>query len=146
MEDNGRRGKNVQVEGVEKATLARWVQETLTDGSSPADAFWLVVLFAGDRLVAADRAFVVRDEGRIIGAVTASMQGETGEGPEIIGLYVLPSYRGQGVGRHLFRHAYDALKADGADTIRVVLLSREARRLVERLKLPDLEVRDVGMA
>ncbi|WP_123534993.1 GNAT family N-acetyltransferase [Halosimplex salinum] len=79
-----------------------------------------------DRLAAAiedDTTLVLvaeTESGAVVGFAHAVVDLEMGD---ILRLYVAPSHRGEGTGRELLRETVDELAAEGADTIRAMVLA-----------------------
>lgn len=102
--------------------------------SRPRNSALLVLLFGGDRLTCCDEAVITRDaSGRIVGLVTLAPDGEMSEGPALIGLYVLPEYRRQGIGTRLITRAVERMAERGLVPVQMDLLSTAAAKLVEQL-------------
>jgi len=118
----------MKIEMVKKDVVANWLT---TIGPSPL----LAMLFGGDRWEAADEVIVARDdEGKILGLVSLSMRGEMDSGePTIIGLYVLPAQRRQGIGTSLFARAVERLVERGARHVRVDVLTAPAAAMMKKI-------------
>lgn len=75
----------------------------------------VIILLGGDRIACCDEAVTMRTEtGDLVGMATISSRGEDYSGcPEIVGLYILPKYRGKDMQKCcLKKQLKDVLKED----------------------------------
>ncbi len=93
------------------------------------------MLLAGDRLSCCDEAAVWEEEdGKIIGAATIAPKGEQMSGePTIVGIYVVPGRRREGIGRKLLIAAIERCRERGLVPVRVDILSTAARQTIAGL-------------
>jgi GNAT superfamily N-acetyltransferase len=94
----------------------------------------LMVLFGGDRLSCCDEAVAIKSGDHIVGIATISPNGEDGSSrPTIVGVFVLPQFRGQGLGRQLMMEAIQHCLDRGFESIRLDVLSVAMRHIVRSL-------------
>jgi GNAT superfamily N-acetyltransferase len=77
------------------------------------------------RFAPPSRGLVLEADGDLVGCVAASVD-EGGEG-EVVGLYVDPSWWGQGLGVHLLEAVLEDLRGGGATSARLWVLERNTR-------------------
>lgn len=105
------------------------------------------ILFAGDRFSCCDQG-VGAFKNELVGIATIAPEGEMHDGtPTIVGLYVSPEHRCQGIGTALMRAAVEQCRDRGFSSVRVDVMSTGAKKAIE--KLPDdlralLDVHDMG--
>lgn len=95
------------------------------------------ILFGGDRLSCCNAFVHIEDKG----IATIAMQGEQGSGvPTIVGVYVAPNHRKQGVGRKLLSLALARIEELGGEKARIDCLTSNmlsvAQSLSKEKKLP----------
>jgi GNAT superfamily N-acetyltransferase len=130
--DNVPARAGVTLELTSTATVHRWLWE-YAKNKTP-DLALLVILFGGERLSCCDEAVVATSQdGRIVGLATLAPEGETGRWPEIVGLYVDPAWRRQGIGKRLLTRAVERMAERGLVPVRIDLLSGAAAGVVEAL-------------
>lgn len=125
------------LEHVFPRTVGEWVlQKCNTTGAEEfSESPILPILFGGDRLSCCDEAYVCRSlSGEILGAVTISRNGQMGEGPEIVGLYVLPEYRRRGYGDLLLKLALLRLDQQELLPAKICILSTAMMELISHLQ------------
>lgn len=97
----------METEIINRREIAQWVSRL--DESFVGvglERFWLGLIFCGDRLACCDEAVVLKIDGEIVAAATISPEGENADGqPTIVGVYVLPQFRGKGLGRQVLEAA-----------------------------------------
>lgn len=105
-------------------------------GESVPDSmiFWKAILFGGDRIACCDEAILVVINSVIIGAATIAPKGESCEdGPEIVGVFVRPEYRRQGIGKKLINLAIDRCLERGLGKPTMVPATDEGQKLINAL-------------
>lgn len=107
--------------GADFADLKRLLSITLRGNGLP-----LRVL----RLLTGHEAFVLiaKSKGRVVG----SLQVVGSQSPSLIGIYVLPDFRGQRIALRLIEEALVRLKAHGHQSARVAAIDEVAQHLAER--------------
>lgn len=134
----------VTIEILPKAEVAKWVEKL---HSKPSMA--LGVLLAGDRWSCVTDVIVAKVSDEIVGIATIALHGEQMSGePTIVALYVLPEYRGRGIGFQLLEATVDYMLSKGLEPIRVDVLNSKVLRLISRLpaeKRQKLSVVDQSM-
>jgi len=89
---------------------------------------WFVILFGGDRAECCDEVAVIKVDGDIVSLASIAPLGEdqsSGE-PTIVGLYTLPSYRKQGLGKIVLSAAINRCIERGFEMIRIDAMSKGA--------------------
>ncbi|OGD56781.1 hypothetical protein A2V71_01515 [Candidatus Berkelbacteria bacterium RBG_13_40_8] len=108
----------------------------------------LVTLFVGDRLSVIDESVAIKVDGKIVGIATIAPQGEMMSGvPTIVGIYVLPEFRRQGLGKILLLSAIERCQERGFPKVRIDVLSSALMSLIKSLpqeKKEYLEVHELG--
>ena len=123
---------SVTLEVTGTAEVSRWLSGKLN--SPPRDIHLLVILFGGDRLRCCDEAVLARDsDGQIVGLATLAPDGELGEGPTVVGLYVSPEHRRRGIGTRVIIRAVERMQERGLTPVRMDTLGTAAARLVALL-------------
>jgi len=106
------------------------------------------LLLSGDRLSCCDEGVIAEQESRLIGVATIAPEGEEMSGqPTIVGLYVVPEYRGRGIGSQILQRAVERCIERGFNKIRMDVMSSNAMKIIK--KLPDelknkIDVHDLG--
>ena len=100
-----------------------------THGTDPL----VCLLFGGDRGTVCDEVVVLQSDPSILALASISPNGETGQGPGIVGLYVVPKYRKCGYGRQVMEVAVHRCIERGFLKVRVDTLSKGAKHIVETL-------------
>jgi len=105
-----------------------------------------MVLLGGDRIVCCDEAVVMRSESDdLIGIATISSQGEDYSGdPEIVGLYILPEYRGQGYAKELLKKTIERCTERGFKKICLNVLSKKMMQVINKLPAEMKEILEVS--
>jgi len=94
------------------------------------------LLLSGDRLFCCDEGVIAEQESKLIGVATIAPKGEGMSGqPTIVGLYVVPEYRGRGIGSRILQRAVERCIERGFNKIRMDVMSSKAMKIIE--KLPD---------
>ena len=109
----------------------------------------LITLFGGDRASCCDEAIVIKnDGGQIVALATIAPNGEQMSGkPTIVGLYVMPEFRRQGLGRKVLEAAIHRCIDRELIPIRIDLMSEGIKSLVEQLSediRQQLNAHDMG--
>jgi len=101
-----------------------------------------VLLLGGDRLTCCDKTAIAIINGKTVGVVTVSYQGESQDGtPTIVGAYVLKSYRGQGIGKAMLLAAIDFMQRKRLKTpYRIDTVSKAGQALVLSLPKETLDL------
>jgi len=106
------------------------------------------LLLSDDRLFCCDEGVIAEQESRLIGVATIAPKGEEMSGqPTIVGLYVVPEYRGRGIGSRILQRAVERCIERGFNKIRMDVMSSNAMKIIE--KLPDklknkIDIHDLG--
>lgn len=105
-----------------------------------------MIFLGGDRISCCDEAVTMRSEaGNLIGMATISSQGENYSGnPEIVGLYILPRYRGHGYSKILFEKTIKRCTERGFEKIRLTVLSKKMMRAVNGLSAEMKEILEIN--
>lgn len=99
------------------------------------DTLNFAVLFGNDQWRYVTHAAIARDEtGTLVGLASLAMHGEDGEGtPEIVGVWVHPEHRRQGIGTRLLIRCVDEATFLGAqEPVRITGVSIEGHALARR--------------
>lgn len=148
----GQRGDTMNIEHVYPRQIGEWVLDRVEKMAPEYPV--LPILFGGDRLTCCDEAYVyspyrlpfgtTSPEGLthvgyertcdIVGGVTISKTGQDGQGPEIVGLYVIPEYRRRGYGDLLLKIALLRLEQLDLLPARIHVLSTACQGLVANLQ------------
>lgn len=91
------------------------------------------LLFGGDRGTVCDEVVMLQSGRSILALASISPNGETGEGPGIVGLYVVPKYRKCGYGKHVMEATVRRCIERGFSKVRIDTLSKGAKYIVETL-------------
>ncbi len=119
---------------VHQPELAKIANELI---STTRDTFAISII-GGDRISCCDEGVVCEIDGVAIGIATISKTGEMNSSePTIVGVYVRKEYRRSGIGSGIFARAICRCGERGFEKVRVDLLSKGGKRLVERLA-PEL--------
>ncbi len=112
------------------------------------------ILFGGDRLAHVDHAFALvlgeGEEAGAIGCATIASNGEEGSGqPTLVGIYISPSFRGEGYATEFLEQLVCEAAILGLTPLRVDVLSGRLMRAIA--SLPEeiramFEIRDHGDA
>jgi len=103
-------------------------------------AMKIAALLGGDRLSCTDEAVTIMDkeDKKIVGVATIAPEGEELSGhPTIVGEFILPEYRGQGLGKKLFIKTLERCKERGFKSIRVDIMSNKIGKIIENLQKDD---------
>jgi len=94
-----------------------------------------IITIGGERAWVCDEAIVAYTEGgQPIGMATISPEGEDQSGqPEIVGVFVLPGHRRQGIGLELLRQALQRCAERDFRAVRMTVATKMGARLVARL-------------
>lgn len=98
------------------------------------------MLLGGDRLSCTDEAVAITDKqnNKIVGIATIAPDGEMNSGePTIVGEFVLPEYRGQGIGKELFLKTLERCRERGFESVRVDIMSQKIGSIVNNLLETD---------
>lgn len=99
----------------------------------PVDRLWAVSLFGGDRMNCCDEAVFAEIDGTVVGVATIAPLGESRDGvPEIVGVYVIPRFRRQGIGLGLMVVATKRCIARGLGKPTAVPASSSGKLLFEK--------------
>ncbi len=106
----------------------------------------VIILLGGDRIACCDEAVTMRTgAGDLVGMATISPRGEDYSGrPEIVGLYILPRYRGKGYAKMLFKKTIERCIERGFEKIRVNVLSEKMMRAINGLSAEMKEILEVN--
>lgn len=97
-------------------------------------SFKVATLLGGDRLSCCDEAVAVQVGSEIAGVATIAPQGEQLSGqPTIVGLYVRPAFRQQGLGKQLMKAVVKRCVSRGFTHIRVDVMSEYAMKTIQAL-------------
>lgn len=92
------------------------------------------ILFGGDRLSCVDEILAAYEDEKFIGVVTISPEGEMRDGnPAIVALFVRKEHRMKGNGTKLLECAIRRMIERGLIPVRVDVLSKGAKRVIEKL-------------
>lgn len=97
-------------------------------------------LLGGDRLSCTDEAVAIMDKQseKIVGVATIAPEGEECSGqPTIVGEFVLPEFRGKGLGKELFIKTLERCKERGFENVRVDIMSGKIAKIVGGLMKND---------
>jgi len=109
----------------------------------------LPILFGGDRLLCCDEGSAVLDDaGKIVALATIAPNGEEESGtPTIVGVYVVPESRGQGLGLAVFRNTLVRCQEQGFERVRVDVISTGMAKIIDSLTDTEhavLEIHEAG--
>lgn len=116
---------------VGKGEIFEFVSGLIENEISP---FAIATLFAGDRMSCVDEAVIAEEGGQIIGIATVAHKGEQMSGkPTFVGLYVIPEFRSQGIGRSLVKATIEHCREQGLVPLWVDAISTASKKLFESL-------------
>lgn len=96
--------------------------------------FLAAITVGGDRITCCEWAIAAYDDAKCVGLATFAPQGEEQSGqPTVVGVYVLPKYRKQGIGLALFQQTCEEAYREATRKVRVDAMSRDGTRLVKKL-------------
>jgi len=94
----------------------------------------LFQLFGCDRLSCCDEGVVAKFDNTIVGMASIAPLGEANSGtPTIVGVYVLPRYRGQGISLGLMRATVERCRERGFQKVHIDVYSGKLMRSIRKL-------------
>lgn len=109
----------------------------------------IATLLGGDRLSVCEEAVCAKKDGKTIGMITISHMGEGQTGnPSLVGMYVLPEFRKQGIGKDLLEQAIAQGRELGWENVQIDVLTGTMMSLVDQLDDADksfLRINDLRM-
>ena len=94
------------------------------------------ILFGGDRWRCVDEVAVARRQGELAGIATISYRGEQEDGkPTLVGVYVFPEHRLQGVGTKLTRAALARMLEQVSSDVHITLINSNFTKVLNKIEL-----------
>ena len=120
---------NIVVKITSPAEIKPWLEKRLAGGNA-----LLYNLFGAEKLACCEEILLATHaKGEIVGLVALSAKGGAGEGPEIVGVYVEPTWRRLGIGRALLIQAVEHMAERGLAPVRLNLLNQAIARVYDTL-------------
>jgi len=108
----------------------------------------VALLFGGNRISCCDEGVIAEQENKLVGVATIAPEGEEMSGqPTVVALYVIPEFRGKGYGRQILRKAVERCIERGFLSIRMDVMSSNAKKIIDKLpkELQEkIDVHDLG--
>ena len=113
---------------ISRKEVNNWVLETAGFNHT------IALLLCGDRLSCCDEAVAIYDKENIIGVATIAPNGEEKSGiPTIVGMYIMPKFRGNNLGVKLFEETVKRCVERGFNKIHIDVMSTSMNKTLKKM-------------